>query len=312
MNIGAIKCSAGLNLGNNFINAGGKYVMKTMFPNANREYFEFFDSCLPQWKSGVGILTPSTIDHIKNTIDTPLIVFAGSAGGDTMYHHFFKPLNDVGIPFIPVGIGCEGAYESTDRRAINAIWNLPYCVKMVTRDPKTYDMIEGNKDDVMSGIDLAFFAKHHYGDVKEQSDFRYAVVNYEPYGSLVLDIAFQLEAQLRDQFDAVYFTENTVQPSRNDIPNYVQIGYDKDLWRFYANASLVVTTRIHSCVCSVSNEVDFVYLGKHDVGGDKGRNTLFNSFGITLELNTLYESSKYQEQIEDRKSQYLHDLEVFL
>lgn len=309
MNIAAIKCSAGLNLGNNFINAGGKAVLRKLFPDANREYFEFYDSCLPQWKSGE-ILTPHTIDHIKNTHDV-IYVFAGSAGGTTMYEYFFKPLNDIGVPFIPIGIGCEGSYNEEERAAINNIRNLDNCVKLVTRDPKTYDFID-NKDGVLSGIDMAFFAKDHYGDVKQNSDYRYAVVNYEPYGSLVLDVAFNLQQQLSSDFDKVYLIENTVAASRKDIPDYVQIGYDKDLWRFYANASLVVTTRIHSCVCSLSNGVDFIYLGNHDVGGEKGRNTLFNSIGLILNLNEVYESSKYQEQVNTAKEQYIVQLKGFL
>lgn len=309
MNIAAIKCSAGLNLGNNFINAGGKAVLRKIFPDASKEYFEFYDSCLPQWKSGE-ILTPHTIDHIRKNKDI-IYVFAGSAGGDTMYEHFFKPLNDIGVPFVPIGIGCEGNYDDAEKRAINNIRNLSNCIKLVTRDPKTYDFIE-NKENVMSGIDMAFFAKDHYGNVKQDSDFRYAVVNYEPYGSLVLDVAFNLQRQLQSEFDKVYLIENTVAASRKDIPDYVQIGYDKDLWRFYANASLVVTTRIHSCVCSLSNEVDFIYLGNHDVGGEKGRNTLFNSIGLTLNLNEVYESGKHQEQLNDAKDRYISELKVFL
>lgn len=309
MNIAAIKCSAGLNLGNNFINAGGKAVLRKLFPDANREYFEFYDSCLPQWNS-TDILTPHTIDHIRNTHDV-IYVFAGSAGGKAMFDSFFEPLNEIGVPFVPIGIGCDGGYEEEDVVYINRINSLSNCAKLVTRDPKTYEFIE-NKENVMSGVDLAFFAKHHYGNVKQNSDYRYAVINYEPHGILDLDEAFKLKNQIYNAFDKVYFIENTVAPSRKDIPDYIQIGYDKDLWRFYANASLVVTTRIHSCVCSISNEVDFIYLGNHDVGGKKGRNTLFNSFGITLKYNELYNSAEYQEQINTVKDKYLTQLKGFL
>ena len=309
MNIAAIKCSAGLNLGNNFINAGGSAVLSQIHPTDNIEYFEFYDSCLPQWQSGE-ILTPSTIEHIKNTHDL-IYVFAGSAGGDTMYEHFFKPLNDIGVPFIPIGIGCEGNYNQNEQIAINKIRDLSNCVKLVTRDPKTYEFIE-NKEGVLSGIDMAFFAKDYYGDVKQNSEFRYAIINYEPYGSLVVDVAYQLYNQIVNDFDKVYFIENTVSASRKDIKNYIQIGYDEDLWRFYANASLVISTRIHSCVCSLSNEVDFIYLGSHDVGGQKGRNTLFNSVGLTLNLNEVYSSKEHQGHLNEVKKDYINRLKGFL
>ena len=52
MKIAIIKCSGGLNLGNNFINFGGEHVVKTLYPKAYVETFEFFDSCLPQWAIG--------------------------------------------------------------------------------------------------------------------------------------------------------------------------------------------------------------------------------------------------------------------
>ena len=69
MNIAALKCSGGLNLGNNFINFGGQSVLEKLYPNDRIEYFEFLDSTLPQWKNKNEILTPSTIDYIKNNFD---------------------------------------------------------------------------------------------------------------------------------------------------------------------------------------------------------------------------------------------------
>ena len=55
----------------------------------------------------------------------------------------------------------------------------------------------------------------------------------------------------------------------------MQFGYADELWNFYANASYVITTRIHSCVCSIVSGVKVTYLGG-DQGAVKGRNCLFN------------------------------------
>ena len=55
-----------------------------------------------------------------------------------------------------------------------------------------------------------------------------------------------------------------------------------------------------------------MYLGHHDSGGKKGRNTLFNAIGITLETDTLYKSVDYQDQINKAKNEYILGLKNFL
>lgn len=309
MKIAIIKCSGGLNLGNNFINFGGQYVIQNLYPDSYIETFEFFDSCLPQWASQ-DYLTPSAIEYIKNNFDI-IYILSGSAGGYALYENLYKKINEIGIPFIPIGIGCEGSYNKDEKDAINKIANLSNCKFIVTRDPKTYEFIQ-TQHKSYSGIDLAFFAKDFLKTKKHNSTFTYAVVNYEPHSYLVFPKCNDLKIQLTPYFDKVYFTENTVTPSRKDIPDYIQIGYAEDLWNFYANSSYNVTSRIHTCVCSICNEVDFIYLGHHDSGGKKGRNTLFNAVGITLETDKLYKSSEYQSQINLSKKSYIKELKDFL
>jgi hypothetical protein len=309
MKIAIIKCSGGLNLGNNFINFGGEHVVKTLYPEAYTETFEFFDSCLPHWSSD-DFLTPSAIEYIKKSFDL-IFVLSGSAGDEALYQTLFKKINEIGVPFIPIGIGCAGHYNDSEQQAINKIADLPNCKYIIPRDPKTYGFIN-NKNKAYSGIDLAFFAKDYLDITKYNSNYKYAIVNYEPYGSLVFPQSNDLKTQLEPHFDKVYYVENTIIPSRKDIPDYVQIGYAEDLWKFYANASFVITSRIHSCVCSISNNVDFVYLGHHDSGGKKGRNTLFNAIGITLETDKTFTSADHQTQIISAKEKYITELQEFL
>jgi hypothetical protein len=309
MKVAIIKCSGGLNLGNNFINFGGEYVVNLLHPNSYIETFEFYDSCLPQWVSE-DYLTPAAIDYIKNNFDI-IYILSGSAGGYPLYNNLYKKINEIGIPFITIGIGCAGYYNDEESDAINKIVNLSNCKYLITRDPKTYEFIDDTSK-VYSGIDLAFFAKDFLGFKKYDTSFKYAVVNYEPYGRLVFPKSNDLKKQLEPNFDKVYFIENSIIPSRKDIKDYIQIGYAEDLWYFYANSSLNVTSRIHTCVCSIVNEVDFIYLGYHDADGKKGRNTLFNAFGIILEPNKIYKSSEYQKQINEIKENYITELKKFI
>ena len=311
MNIAALKCSGGLNLGNNFINFGGQSVLEKLYPNDRIEYFEFLDSTLPQWKNKNEILTPSTIDYIKNNFDL-IYVFSGSAGSVVMYNYFFKNLDKIGLPFIPIGISCGGTYDASEVESINNIANLPNCKKIITRDKTTTSYIE-DKSKVYSGIDLAFFASDTINPRKENSDFKYAVVNYEPGGVCRVDEAYDLKKQLEEtgDYDKVYIVENMVSVSNNNIDNYVQIGYADELWNFYANASYVITTRIHSCVCSIVSGVKVTYLGG-DQGSVKGRNCLFNEIGLSLKSEEEYDGKDYLDKIVDAKSNYISELEKFL
>jgi hypothetical protein len=302
MKITIIKCSGGLNLGNNFINFGGEYVVRFLYPNSEIETFEFYDSCLPQWKSNEFLLK-SSIDHIKKNSDL-IFVLSGSAGGEPLFNSLYKPLDKLGIPFIPIGIGCEGKYDDSESTIMKKLCDLDNCKYVITRDPQTFDFIS-EKQNSISGIDLAFFAGDFLGNVKQDSDYVYAALNYEPYGYLPPSENYDLKKQLSVEFENIYLVENTVIPSRKDFENYVQIGYAEDLWRFYANSSLNVSSRIHTCVCSISNNVNFIYLGHHDQGGKKGRNTLFNKLDIELVSGQYYNSNDYQQKLKSIKKDYL-------
>ena len=117
--------------------------------------------------------------------------------------------------------------------------------------------------------------------------------------------------QLEEIYDKVYITENNVHPSSNAIDGYVQIGYADQLWNFYANASYVISTRVHTCVCCVSSGVPFTYLGG-DSGGKSGRNCLFNEIGLTLKREEEYNSEDYAEKITQAKENYLVKLKDFV
>ena len=309
MKVAGLKCSGGLNQGNDFINFGGQYVLEQIHPNDTIEYFEFFDSCLPQWKTQE-ILTDSSLEYIKENFDI-IYIFSGSAGHPVLYNNLFKKVDAIGVPFVVLGIGCGGQYDASEAKAINDIYNLPNCKYVITRDSKTYDFLE-DKERALSGMDMAFFARDTIKPRKENSSSTYAVVNYEP-GGLPTEVsgAYDLKRQLEDHYDKVYIVENNVHPSSNSIDNFVQIGYADQLWNFYANASYVITTRVHTAVCCVTSGVTFTYLGG-DSGGKKGRNCLFNEVGLILKTEEEYNSEEYSDKIIQAKDMYLIKLREFL
>ena len=309
MKVAGLKCSGGLNQGNDFINFGGQFVLENLHPKDSIEYFEFYDSCLPQWKTKE-ILTASTVEYIRENFDI-IYVFSGSAGSPVLYTSLFKKVDEIGLPFVALGIGCGGQYDSSEAAAINDIYNLPNCKYVITRDSKTYEFLKEN-DKALSGMDLAFFARDTIKQRQENSSSKYAVVNYEPHGMPTeVSGAYDLKKQLEEIYDKVYIAENNVHPSSNAIDGYVQIGYADQLWNFYANASYVISTRVHTCVCCVSSGVPFTYLGG-DSGGKSGRNCLFNEIGLTLKREEEYNSEDYAEKITQAKENYLVKLKDFV
>ena len=98
MKVAGLKCSGGLNQGNDFINFGGQFVLENLHPKDSIEYFEFYDSCLPQWKTKE-ILTASTVEYIRENFDI-IYVFSGSAGSPVLYTSLFKKVDEIGLPFV--------------------------------------------------------------------------------------------------------------------------------------------------------------------------------------------------------------------
>jgi hypothetical protein len=43
MKVAGLKCSGGLNQGNDFINFGGQFVLENLHPKDSIEYFEFYE-----------------------------------------------------------------------------------------------------------------------------------------------------------------------------------------------------------------------------------------------------------------------------
>lgn len=309
MKIAALQCSSGLNLGNDFINSGGRYLIKQLFKDSEIEYFEFFDSCLPHWNSG-HLLTESSIDYISNKADL-VVLFSGSAASPTLYKSVFKKLNTLDVPFILLGIGCGGRYDDSEKKVINDINNLSNCKNIITRDHLTYSFID-DQTKCYSGLDLGFFAGDNYNVRNENSSKEYAVINYEPDGECDIDRSMELKKQAEKFYDHVYIVENSVQIKSRDIEDYLQIGCAEQLWNLYSNASHVITSRVHSCVCCVSNGVDFTYVGPHDYGGKTGRNTLFNQIGMTLNYEEEYIGKDQQKLLKLKKKNYINQLRDFL
>jgi len=295
MKIALIKCSGGLNIGNEFINAGGEWLLRQVLPEASFYSFEFYDSSIgDDYQFASKPLTDSSFEFISSC--DLAIVFGGSILSRRT-RSILKYFSTLKCRKFLMGAGCweyDAAEKELCREAVTWFDGI------ITRDERSFGWFEGASN-VHSGMDFAFFAKDALALPNEKKG--YAVIN--------MDMIREHRARIKEEFSnykktfgTVYVTENTHTPYY-DVPGYLFMSYWESFYALYANASEVLTNRIHTSVVCTTNQVPFRYDGA-DQGGDLGRNTLFGRVGMKLEKGRFYDRDALIEvapMIEKRKSE---------
>lgn len=298
LNIAVIRCSGGLNLGNEFINAGGTELIQKFFASSNLYYFEFYDSCIPfSYKYPSMPFTNSSRDFI-NQCDL-IFIFGGSIISKYMasLFNYMKELKPLKI-LLGASLYMYDEKEMAIARQLKDVFNF-----IVTRDNVTYRAID-DKNKTVNGIDLAFLLDKNKICPNEKG--KYHLIN--------LDLIQHHQEEIQQLYDyfintgkETYIIENTTIPHK-ELEGYVYLSYWESLYAIIANAGHVITNRIHTSVVCLKNGVSFVYKGA-DKGGQFGRNTLFNEFNFCLE-NIEYEStllSSYSDIINNRINLFYDD-----
>lgn len=285
MKIALIKCAGSLNVGNEFINAGGKYVMEQTFPDAEFFEFEAYDSCIGHnYTHPSDALLKNDKDFIEKNCDL-MVAFSGSI--------FSKYTADLLLELAKVKtkkvlIGA-GAYQYND-------YDKKLCKKLTskydyifTRDDVTFSYFNG-AENVISGLDLGFFAVDSLNMTEHKGD--YSAVNIDMLEDNMKQ-NLKYKKKLSGLFKKCYMVENTTR-KYSDLKDYVYFGYWDSLFKFFYNADYVVTNRVHTCVACIMGGTPFKYLGD-DAGGELGRNTLFNKFDTILEKDKEYSKEEVAE-----------------
>jgi hypothetical protein len=305
MKIALIKCAGSLNVGNEFINAGGGFVMRQTFPNATFYEFEAYDSCIPQgYKYPSRALLPHDADFIEGECDI-MVVMSGSIFSK-FTSALLSDLSKINIRKVLIGAGAY-QYDDYDRKLCSKIAKK-YDV-IFTRDDVTFSYFNG-ANNVYSGIDLGFFAS----DTLAMSSGKglYAVTNIDLIGDN-FEENLRNQKELSKKYKTCYVAENTTSVYR-DIKGFIYSGHWDTLFRLFYGAQFVVTNRIHTSVACIMGKTPFRYEG-HDEGGITGRNTLFNKFGITLAKGNNYSLKDIEEAqvlIVSEKKRFLKLVESIL
>ena len=296
MKVALLRCSGSLNLGNEFINAGGEYLLRKAFPEAEFYFFEVFDSCLPyayQYPSKP--FTTSSISFI-NACDLA-VFFAGSA-----LSRYCEPmltsLTQLRPPKVMMGASMY-AYDDYEEALCR---RLASCFDLICpRDSITHSAL-GEGANILPGLDLGFFSGEGQNFPCEPGG--YALVNID----LIKDNRETISdnyTHLMNKYGQCYIIENTT-TRYTDVEGYVYLGYWESLYNIIANAEYVVTNRIHTTVVCLAHGVAFRYVGD-DQGGIKGRNTLFNEIDFTLRHHVTYNREELlptRGRIKEKKSRF--------
>jgi len=279
MKIALIKCAGSLNVGNEFINAGGGFVLRQTFPNASFYEFEAYDSCIPQgYKYPSKALLPHDVDFIQSECDI-MVVMSGSVFSK-FTSELLLDLSKIKTRKVLIGAGAY-QYDDYDRKLCSKIAKK-YDV-IFTRDDVTFSYFNG-ANNAHAGIDLGFFASDTLAVSSGKG--QYAVTNIDLIGDN-LKRNLRNQKELSKKYKTCYVAENTTSVYR-DIKGFIYSGHWDTLFRLIYGAQFVVTNRIHTSVACMMGETPFRYEG-HDEGGITGRNTLFNKFGITLVKGKTYD-----------------------
>lgn len=336
--IALLKCPGALNIGNEFINIGGEYVVKRLFKELNIECeyydFEFFETDQPQYEFRMPWNISQNIDFIKS-VDL-IVIFGGSIFSQHLYQ-FLDEIGQIKTKKIILGAG----FYAYDQKEVEYVKNPLKEYSLIScRDNVTYKKLENNNlTNILNGIDMAFFIEKSYSFYKSLkskniidsielnnsllkrkkiSDINFKFKNGETSkGYCVINIDMlepnkklvqKLLNKLKPHFREVYVVENT--SKLHNFNNYIHLSRWSEFYKIYANADFVITSRIHSSVVCSTFGTPFLYLGK-DSGGKLGRNTLFNQIDTKLEYAKLYcdeELEKITSVIDIKREEYIKEL----
>jgi len=305
MKIALIKCSGSLNVGNEFINAGGIHLVKQVYTEADYLEYEFFDSAI---KLNYKYPSPGLLDWTKRQIEREcdiMFVFCGSIISKFMADTL-QELAAIRIKKVLLGAGAY-QYDDFDKNLCLKLSNDFDCI--FTRDDETLSYFK-RAENVFSGIDLAFFVKDALNNPKENGD--YALINLGLIQHRKDEIMAHYK-ELAPKYKNVYVCENTTTPHR-DTEHFLHMGYWDNLYKTISQASFVLTNFIHTAVCCLSNLVPFIYFG-YDAEGMTGRNLLFHKVNFKLkkgEVHTVQDLEKVSAHIELEKKNMISNLKMAL
>ena len=286
-NIVLLKSPGSLNIGNEFINAGSEYALKTALAVAGVSDYRLFT--LEFWETGnLHHKTGSSWNtkEVKSWLSQCDLI-AVSAGSVNAFMREF--LEDVGKFTAPTIILGAGLYHYTQEEKELAKEAFKRAKLVVCRDHAVYETLK-DVTSAQDGLDMAFFirdaytpplVKGEYAVLNIDMDLKRAVARVRKYWSL------------KKKFKTVYVTEhNSTLYNKKD---FAFLSRWTEFCNLYANASFVSTVRVHTSILCTLFHTPFEYLGT-DCEPNAKRSMLFRQIDMSLERGKLYTSDVLRER----------------
>ncbi|OHA66549.1 MAG: hypothetical protein A3E07_00415 [Candidatus Wildermuthbacteria bacterium RIFCSPHIGHO2_12_FULL_45_9] len=282
-----LKAPGTLNIGNEFINIGAKYVIQRILRDLGISVYqlyeiEFWQTALPIGrKQTINWNTPETIEWL-NVVD--MIFVSGGSILNAYMKNILDSINALKPPKIMLGVGTYH-YNEEERTLAGKVfsnYSLVWC-----RDKETYEAMRTTKK--LNALDMAFFLKDSYLPPLARGE--YGVVNMDVTWRNKMRIG-KKRKELEKRFPNVYLTENT--STLHTEKDFVFLGSWTEFCNMYANAAFVSTTRIHTAIACTIFKTPFEYMRK-DSGKTAQRNKLFENVGMDVSYGSVFS----KEQLED-------------
>lgn len=288
-----------LNIGNEFINIGARYLAKQAILKSGITDYKWYESEL--WETS----SLSKSDYRANWNTSEMISFINESdliivpAGSIVNSHAKFFLEKVALlkpPKILLGAGRYLYNENEKHIAHSIVSKFDF---VLARDRDLYEIV---KDSTLSssGIDMAFFINDAY--LPPIVLGKYAVINID-FDFLHRFQIFKKHKEFKKKFNKVYITENTSKLHKKE--NFIFLSRWSEFCNLYSNAAFVSTMRIHTSVLCVLYSVPFEYLGG-EKRKTKKRAILFEQIGMKINEKRSYskkELDRYQTIINKKKKE---------
>ena len=321
MKIALIHPPASFNLGNNFFTNGAEAsIREVLGDDLDIQRVEFFDSSSlhfrkPRIDIRRGVISSGRSPHFTNATRSwlqswpDLVILVGGGCLDPALEGLFFEVTSLRKPTIYWQVSASG-FGPGDIRITQQLLADDNTIAVITRDPILPKMI-GKHAKLISGIDGAFWLSNLRPSPHRSE--AYSVINVERKGRLDYRAANRFLKRNGEKIRGeVYFSSNNL--DYHDFFRHEKslliTGYEQ-LFDLYANASLVVTTRAHTAIASMSSGTPLVYLGGFDnrvKGLFQGISEALGDTSGELEL----EKNQLVQEIEDAKQLFVQRVSGYL
>ncbi len=273
------------NIGNAFFDLGAKAIMKLAYPDA--DFYPMGGAVHWMFNASQRINERSFVSKIKNfnnvkseninsfeigqIAEVDLIVFAGMS----MCREFaenngrtFIEASKRGVAILGLGAGAS-LYTEEDTKPFSRFFNSLERAAILTRDDDTFNIFNGDINNIESGIDCAFFLPDYYQPPKLSTP-SYDIENFDTN-----NIPKNIDHSGREVLYTHHDLWGPLPTHYINKPNTLVSDVPEDYLTLYSQVNVTHSDRVHACLASLA------YGNKARLYSNTPRKSLFNKVNLS-------------------------------